>query len=197
MQLTSGTGTDQNVISGFTSGTNIINTTDTLTTSWQQFTHTVTVGSTVTQLAVNFIEVPTGTAGANDYFDITGVQLELGSVATAFSRAGGNIGGELALCQRYFQLNGLGWTGQMVSTTTATINGFFKTRMRANPTISTPSTGAVFQINVGSLGSANYIGSNHYLTTNGVSFDMNGMTGGTTNSIVTLTTDFIWASAEL
>ena len=97
-----GTGTDQNTLAGYTGNTTILSQTATLTTTWQRFSYSAAVGSTITELAPFFQYVPSGTAGANDYFEITGVQLEVGSVATQFTRAGGTIQGELAACQRYF-----------------------------------------------------------------------------------------------
>jgi hypothetical protein len=100
--LTSGTGTDQNYISGFTGSTQIFNVNVTLTSTWKLYSLAGIVGSTATQLAAGFFAASTGTAGTNDYFDITGVQLEIAPQATPFSRAGGSIGGELALCQRYY-----------------------------------------------------------------------------------------------
>ena len=102
--LFSGTGTDQNIgTAGFTGQATTASGTATLTTTWQRFTYTATVAATATQLALWFQFTPTGTAGAADYFEITGVQLELGSVATRFKRSsGGTIQGELAACQRYY-----------------------------------------------------------------------------------------------
>jgi hypothetical protein len=97
-----GTGTDENVLSGYTGNTNPANFSPTLTTTWQRFSVSGTFASNVTEFAPIFYYVPTGTAGANDYFEVTGVQLELGSVATAFTRTGGTIQGELAACQRYY-----------------------------------------------------------------------------------------------
>jgi len=101
-----GTGTNENALSpGFTGSTSIISTNATLQTTWQKFTYTGTVGTTATEIGLNFTFVPNGTAVASDYFDITGVQLELGSAATNFSRAGGTYQGELQACQRYYYRN--------------------------------------------------------------------------------------------
>jgi hypothetical protein len=100
--VNSGTGTDQNINQGFTGSASVVSQNATLTTSWQRFTYTGSVASTATQLGYFFSYTPTGTASTNDYFEVTGVQLELGSVATTFMRQGGTIQGELAACQRYY-----------------------------------------------------------------------------------------------
>jgi len=96
-----GTGTDQNITS-YTGSAAPINATATLTTTWQRFQATATLSSSAKEVGIQIQYTPTGTASTNDYFEITGVQLELGSTATTFSRAGGTIQGELAACQRYY-----------------------------------------------------------------------------------------------
>jgi hypothetical protein len=97
-----GTGTDQNVISGFTGGVNAISQTATLTTTWQRFSYSATLATTATQVAVRFDRTPVGTAGANDYYEITGVQLEAGtSTASPYAPNGATYQAELAACQRY------------------------------------------------------------------------------------------------
>jgi hypothetical protein len=99
-----GTGTDQNLINGYTGSATAINNTGStvLTTTWQRFTASATLASNATEIGVSFSYTPVGTAGAADYFEITGVQIEVGSVATQFSRSGATIQGELAACQYYF-----------------------------------------------------------------------------------------------
>jgi hypothetical protein len=98
-----GTGTDQAGLgSGFTGSATPISATATLTTSWQRFQYTATLASTTTQVQFLAFGGTTGTAGAADYYDITGLQVELGSIATPFSRSQGTIQGELAACQRYY-----------------------------------------------------------------------------------------------
>jgi hypothetical protein len=62
---------------------------------------TFSIPSTAKTLIITINSAANIANGVNIY--ITGVQLELGSVATAFSRATGTIQGELAACQRYYQ----------------------------------------------------------------------------------------------
>lgn len=82
-------GTGQSIFSvigtGFTSPTNILNTTATLTTSFQQFSFTTSViPNNATQLAVVFGYTPVGTAGANDWFAIKTCKLEVGNNFTGY-----------------------------------------------------------------------------------------------------------------
>jgi hypothetical protein len=61
---------------------------------------TTFVPLTATQVGFQINYTPSGTAGGFDYFDVTGVQLEKGSVATPFEVR--PFATELALCQRYY-----------------------------------------------------------------------------------------------
>jgi hypothetical protein len=98
-----GEGTDQatNNMTAWT-GVTAIAQNNTLTTSWQRFTQTTTISSAKTQFGIAFTYTPTGTAGAADNYDITGVQVEIAATASGFSRQTGSIQGELAACQRYY-----------------------------------------------------------------------------------------------
>lgn len=102
VELTSGTGTDQNVIAGFTGASSVISTTKSITTTWVRYSVTGTVPATSTQLGINLYFIPVGTASTNDYMEITGVQLELGSTASTYYPNGNTYQAELAACQRYY-----------------------------------------------------------------------------------------------
>jgi hypothetical protein len=128
-----GTGTDQNVIgAGFTGQNAFINSSATLTTTWQRFTFTATVPTNATQIATGLSFTPTGTASTNDYFEVTGVQLEVGSVATPFKTYAGTIQGELAACQRYY------WRSGNTSVFAAHGNGYASTTAVADFVIVNP-----------------------------------------------------------
>ena len=141
-QVISGTGTDQNVLSGgYTGIAYPITSQVTLTTTWQRFSITGIIAATATELSVNIYHETVGTAGAADYFEITGVQLEKGSTATTFSRAGGTIQGELAACQRYYfrstanaQYNPFGGFALSESTSQCLTMFTFPVTMRVKPT---------------------------------------------------------------
>ena len=101
--LMTGTGTDQNRQSGAYTGEVTGNNNATLTTTWQRFSYSYSVAATATEIATGFAYTPVGTASTNDYFEVTGVQIDIGSVALPFRTQNSTIQGELAACQRYYQ----------------------------------------------------------------------------------------------
>ena len=112
-----------------------------LTTSWQRFSFTTSaaIASTALSMGVRFSYVPSGTAGAADFAEIDRVQIEAGSVATAFQTATGTIQGELAACQRYYYRATAGAiysifaNGHANASTNALFTFYPKVTMRTNP----------------------------------------------------------------
>ena len=89
----------------------------TISTSWARYSVTVTVptisGTTIgagsytgillwVSAGSTFNTRASSIGIQNNTFDVWGVQSEIGSTLTAFQTASGSIGGELALCQRYY-----------------------------------------------------------------------------------------------
>ncbi len=139
----SGTGTNQKFQVNGTSYTGqsiFIDQSITLTTSWERFSATATVSTAATELAFGVSFTPVGTAGAADYLEFTGFQVDVGSVALPFRTYAGTIQGELAACQRYYFRQTAGAAGQHFSngnnetTTKAVFVMPFPTIMRIAPT---------------------------------------------------------------
>ena len=152
-----GTGTDQSYWN-MTGTSAAINTTFTLTSTWQRFQGTATLSASGTQVGFSFAYNGVGTAGAADYFEVTGVQLELGSIATPYAKmGGGTIQGELAACQRYYyqvatgntQPLGAAWTD---STTQGQIMIPFPVTMRTSPSLVQVAGTNYYNINTANSG---------------------------------------------
>jgi hypothetical protein len=177
--LYTGTGTDQNVKDGYTGSATPINTTVTLTTTWQRFSVTGTVAATAKEFAPYFTRGATGTAAAADYCEITGVQLEIGNQASPFIRQGQTIQGEISACQRYFvRYNSAsttdgGGVGQFYSTSAARISIPLPVTMRVAPSITVQNT-TIDKIGTGNATPTAW-GSNSRLTPNNVSYDFTGI----------------------
>ena len=167
---------------GYTGDASALNAVATLTNTWQRFTVTGTLASNITQMAVYFASgACVGTAGANDYYEITGVQIDIGSVALPFRTNQPTIATELAACQRYYYRNTstvsnaqIGM-GAAATTTNLLVNVALPVQMRVNPTA----------IDYANMQGASYPGgtltlSNLYIETNNCGVQQVALTGVTT-----------------
>jgi len=208
VQLQSGTGTDQNILTaGYTGGVTVFTNLSTLTTTWQRFTATGTIGATATEIGLFIASTPTGTAGANDWFEITGVQVEIAGSASAYSPNTSTQALELAACQRYYyrmtapQVYSLFGTAYITSASAATGSIALPVTMRTFPTsvdFSTVTVQSSASIIGGTASSITLSGAN----TQQVGIDLSGMSGLTANQPARIlsnnsTSAYLGFSAEL
>jgi hypothetical protein len=145
-------------------------TSQSVTTSWVRYSVSVAVpsisGKTVG--TSSYLQLTMGfPVNVTETIDIWGVQVEAGSVATAFSTATGTIQGELAACQRYYQNDQSAGSGsfyptgylmQGTASNRIVCNIFFPVQMRTQPTITLSSASPYWESTpfsvVGSITSA-------------------------------------------
>jgi len=109
----------------------------TATGSLLRYTYSFAVPTTAKTLR---LRASTGTLNNTEASTWTGIQVEVGNVPTAFSRAGGTIQGELAACQRYYTRESVTTTyayfrssGNATNTTQARIIVPLPVQMRTKP----------------------------------------------------------------
>jgi hypothetical protein len=204
---------DDNVSSGAWSGVSGTGGTGTAVSgSWTNITGTFSVPSTAKSLLI-YVANTSGTVASGVSVYLGQLQLEIGSTATAFSRAGGTIQGELAACQRYFwNQTSVGansayasfGVGQCYSSTNALINVSFPVTMRANPSITPSSPLSGMSMSTALLGGASVTSiSNNAITPYGtqlvVAASGGGLVGGNATQVGAAgnNTAYIQYSAEL
>jgi hypothetical protein len=111
------------------------------------FTATSAFNSVGIQIITDAVSTPILTT-AGDLFEITGVQVEAGTVATPFRRNAPSIQAELAACQRYFFRGGPGATGQAVLLGQASMIISHPVPMRAAPSVTHNGNYGVLEVNV-------------------------------------------------
>jgi len=168
--------------------------------SWTKYSATFTPNA----LAANGYQIIIYRAGTDTSTTlITGVQLEIGSTATAFSRAGGTIQGELAACQRYYYQTALGFlgVGSLSNSSSADFGIRFPVTMRATPTMFSTSISSSLYVQSAAVSTSYSTAGNFYNTsvdTTTPRITVSGYTAGQAcivNSIVSGA--YISASAEL
>ena len=141
-----------------------------ISTSWARYSVTITldpltgktlgtnndsmlIASVIVSAGSSTFEGAFGSMLQNNTFQIWGWQVEAGSTSTPFQTASGSIGGELALCQRYYyratidNIGGRLGSGYVNSTIEANITIPYPVTMRIRPTaLEQNGTAADYQV---------------------------------------------------
>jgi hypothetical protein len=138
-----------------------------------------------------------GTLNATWY--ITGVQLEVGSVATPFERR--PYGTEILLCQRYFQRAGqyATYAGRSSSTTQVRMGIPLNTYLRASPTLSNSGEGFAYSGGARVNGSGGSLTADTFTSSTSMAAIVSGFSGLTDDRIYNINfgSGDIFISAEL
>lgn len=170
-KILTGKGTDEKA-TAFTTSADAISSDITATTTSVKYTLTTTdvIASDITQIGVSFSYDPTGTAGANDWFELTQIQLCAGDVALPFQAK--SFAEELRDCQRFFQMYTsavnafLSWgVGCSISTTQVVVLFPFVVNMRYGTITMAKSAAAQFAVSEAAVASASAVGLNDYCET--------------------------------
>jgi len=134
-----GTGIDEGVVATWTGQASVgqknIPAASLSTSVWQRYYTTAFIPANVTQLRFDFNYIPTGTAGATDYVEISRVMFHEGYGPVPYVRAGLTFAGEENILQRYAEICNGGASGIAEGTTQVAMTGKFATRKRIAPGI--------------------------------------------------------------
>ena len=124
-----------------------------LTSSWARYSFQIAIpslaGTTIGTGSNLEIMFQLGNLSNGATFDLWGVQLEAGSIATPFTTATGTVQGELAACQRYYWNSGSGgysafdnlfFSGNVTTATAYYAFTRLPVTMRTAPTVTLTST---------------------------------------------------------
>lgn len=157
-ELVTGDGTNGNLQSGFTTETIESQTAISLGSNFVRYSATIdNLNAFVTQFGIRISFVPVGTAGDNDWIEVTGIQIEQSDSVSPFRRAGYTPLQEELLCYRYYYASEPDVYAGMFSGTVSGGGAYYAhytlpTPMRATPDITATSVAALaFNNTAGSI----------------------------------------------